>query len=94
MEKLLVSSAREKIGTITCRILHGFGYRVLAHDVVENIHVREIGGNYLLMNELQSVSDIITLHAPLTLARRHLIDDSAIARTKQGIMFINTSRGA
>ena len=95
MEKLLVSSVREKVGTITCRFLHGFGCRVLAHDVVENIHVRELGDTFVSMNELLSVSDIITtLHAPLTPATRHAIIDSAIVPMKQGVMFINTSRGA
>lgn len=83
-----------KIGSIACRILHGFGCRVLAHDVVENKLVRELGGAYVSMNELLSTSDIITLHAPLTPATRHLIDDSAIARMKPGVMLINTSRGA
>lgn len=83
-----------KIGSIACRILHGFGCRVLAHDVVENIHVRELGGTYVSMNELLSVSDIITLHAPLTPVTRHVIDDAAIARMKPGVMLINTSRGA
>ena len=84
-----------KIGTMTCRLLHGFGCRVLAHDVVENIHVRELGDTYVSMNELLSVSDILTtLHAPLTPATHHAIIDSAIVPMKQGVIFINTSRGA
>lgn len=80
---------------MTCRFLHGFDCRVLAYDVVENIHVRELGGIYVSINELLNVSDIITtLHAPLTPATHHAIIDSAIVRMKQGVMFINTSRGA
>lgn len=83
-----------KIGSIACRILRGFGCRVLAHDVVEHPTVREVGGTYVSVDELLAASDIITLHAPLTPATRHLIDDSAIARMKPGMMLINTSRGA
>jgi D-lactate dehydrogenase len=83
-----------KIGSIACRILSGFGCRVLAHDVVENPQVRAVGGTYVSLNELLANCDIITLHAPLTPTTRHLIDDSAIARMKPGVMLINTSRGA
>jgi D-lactate dehydrogenase len=83
-----------KIGSIACRILTGFGCRVLAHDVTENPHVRDIGGTYVPLHDLLATCDIVTLHAPLTPTTRHLIDDSAIARMKPGVMLINTSRGA
>jgi len=39
-------------------------------------------------------SDIITLHCPLTPENRHLINAAAIAKMKDGVMLINTSRGA
>ena len=45
------------------------------------------------MDELLEQSDIISLHCPLTPETRHMIDASAIAKTKTGVMIINTSRG-
>ena len=39
------------------------------------------------------MSDIISLHCPLTSENYHLIDDKAIASMKPGVMLINTSRG-
>jgi D-lactate dehydrogenase len=83
-----------RIGTVACRILRGFGCRVLACDPLENPAVRELGGTYVAFLDLMAQSDIITLHAPLTPATRHLIDASAISRMKHGAMLVNTSRGA
>ena len=36
----------------------------------------------------------MTLHCPLVPATHHLIDDEALARMQDGVMLINTSRGA
>lgn len=49
---------------------------------------------YVEMPELLASSDIVSLHCPLTHATHHLIDTKAIAQMKQGVMLINTSRGA
>ena len=43
---------------------------------------------------LLAASDIISLHCPLTPETRHLINAAAVDRMKQGVMLINTSRGA
>jgi D-lactate dehydrogenase len=83
-----------KIGEIACRILLGFGCRVIASDVQENPACTVIGATYVTMDELLSSSDIVTLHCPLTPTTRHLIDDKALQRLKKGMMLINTSRGA
>ncbi len=45
-------------------------------------------------DELIERSDIISLHCPLTPETHYLIDEAAIARAKQGVLLINTSRGA
>jgi D-lactate dehydrogenase len=39
-------------------------------------------------------SDIITLHCPLTPENKHLINAQALEKMRQGVMLINTSRGA
>jgi D-lactate dehydrogenase len=49
---------------------------------------------YLDLPELFSISDIISLHAPLTPETYHLIDATALDQMKTGVMLINTSRGA
>lgn len=82
------------IGEVVCRILGGFGCRVLAFDPARNPACEAMGVRYVPLGELYAASDIITLHCPLTPATRHLIDPAALAAMKPGVMLINTSRGA
>jgi D-lactate dehydrogenase len=83
-----------KIGAIVARILIGFGCRVVAYDIAPNDECRSAGVAYVTLDELWAVSDIVTLHAPLTPQTRHLINARAIAGMQRGVMIINTSRGA
>lgn len=83
-----------KIGLVFSRIMAGFGCRIVAHDPYPSEELRAIGGEYLPLDELLAVSDIVALHLPLTPETYHLIDAAAIERMKRGVMLINTSRGA
>jgi D-lactate dehydrogenase len=83
-----------KIGMALARILHGFGCKILATDPVPNVELTRLGVRYVPLPELLTASDVISLHCPLTVETRHLIDAAAIERMKEGVMLINTSRGA
>lgn len=83
-----------KIGEIVCTILRGFGCRVLASDPVVNPLCMAMGVIYVPLAQLLKESDIITLHAPLNPATKHLINAAALATIKPHAMLINTSRGA
>ncbi len=80
-----------QIGLIVARILAGFGCEILGFDPV---HDPGFPGRYTSFDELLEQADIITLHCPLNSRTHHLIDEAAIARMKQGVSIINTSRGA
>lgn len=82
-----------EIGAVVCRILLGFGCKVLAFDVKKNDDCVQHGVQYVELNDLYEASDIITLHCPLTPKTYHLIDSIALDRMKRGAMLINTSRG-
>ncbi len=83
-----------QIGAVVARIMHGFGCRLLAHDLHPNPDCVALGARYASMDELCAESDIITLHCPLTPTTHHLIDTRALELMKPGVMLINTSRGA
>lgn len=83
-----------RIGLAACRILLGFGCRVLAYDVQPSEEGRSLGVEFVDMDRLLRESDIVTLHCPLTPKTRHLIDAEALGKMKDGAMLINTSRGA
>lgn len=82
------------IGAVFARILLGFGCRLLAHDPVPDPRCLEAGVDYVPLDRLFVESDIVSLHCPLTPETHHLIDSSALERMKDGVMIINTSRGA
>jgi D-lactate dehydrogenase len=83
-----------KIGAAVAGILLGFGCRVLAHDPDPDQECRRAGVEYVPLDELYRRSDIVTLHCPLTPQTRHIVDADALAAMKDGVMLINTSRGA
>ncbi|MFO7720405.1 MAG: 2-hydroxyacid dehydrogenase [Gillisia sp.] len=83
-----------KIGMATARILLGFGCRVLGYDIARPAEAGSIGIEFTDLDFLYSHSDIISLHCPLTPDTYHLIKKESIRKMKNGIMLINTSRGA
>lgn len=83
-----------KIGRCTVDILLGFGCRVLAFDKYPNEELgRREGVEYVALERVWAEAHIITLHVPLFPETHHLVDQSAIAQMRDGVMLINTSRG-
>lgn len=83
-----------QIGSVFAHIMAGLGCRLLAHDPVPNEDLRDVGVEFVSLEDLLSRSDIVSLHAPLTPATHHLIDAAALSRMPEGAMLVNTSRGA
>ncbi|MDJ0962047.1 MAG: 2-hydroxyacid dehydrogenase [Acidimicrobiia bacterium] len=83
-----------KIGVAVATILRGFGCRLIGYDVAENPEAVALGVEYVSLRELWEQADIISLHAPLTPDTHHLVDAFAVATMRDGVMLINTSRGA
>ena len=51
------------------------------------------GAEKVELDELLAVSDVITIHTPLFESTYHLINKDTIAKMKDGVMIVNTSRG-
>lgn len=84
-----------KIGGVLAGILKGFGMRVLVFDPSATAEsIVACGGEPASLDELYKLSDIISLHCPLTPETKHMINAAAISKMKRGVMLINTSRGA
>ena len=82
------------IGHAFIKIALGFGCKVLAYDLIEDKSLKTLGVEYLTLDELLSQSQIISLHCPLTPGTKHLVNASTIEQMPDGVMLINTSRGA
>lgn len=83
-----------KIGLATMRIFKGFGCEILAYDPYPTDQATEIGAQYVELDEMYARSDIISLHCPLTDQNQHLLSSESFQKMKDGVMIINTSRGA
>ena len=81
------------IGNAFCKIMLGFGCRVLAFDLLVNKELETLGVEYKPLIELFEAADIVSLHCPLNEQTKHLINQQTIAMMKKGVMLINTSRG-
>lgn len=82
-----------KIGAAMCRICHGFGMRVIAYDVYENPALKDFV-EYVSLDTLLAESDLISLHCPLLESTHHMINIDTIRKMKDGVILVNTSRGA
>lgn len=82
-----------KIGVAAMRIFKGLGMNILCYDPYENPNAIELGAQYCSLDELYAQSDIISLHCPLTADNKHLLNEKAFNKMKDGVMIINTSRG-
>lgn len=83
-----------RIGSVVAKILHGFDCHIIAYDPQKNPACIKSGVKYVSLKKLYADSDIITLHCPLNKSTQHMIDTKAVSLMKQGVMLINTSRGA
>lgn len=82
-----------QIGRAVAEIMAGFGCTLVGYDPQPNPELVARGLRYLSLDELFAVSDIVSLHCPLTPQTWHLVDARAIERMKTGVMIVNTSRG-
>lgn len=84
-----------RIGREVIKIAKGFGMEVVASDVYPDEKIaKELGFRYFPFEKLLSVSDVITLHCPLTEKTTHLINLKNIKLIKKGAYLVNTARGA
>ena len=81
-----------KIGAAMAKICRGFGMKVIAYDVYQNPELADFV-TYVTLDELLASSDLISLHCPLMDNTYHLINKDTIAKMKDGVILVNTSRG-
>ncbi len=79
-----------QIGRIFIDICRGFGMNVIAYDPYP---AKDTDINYAPLDKLFAESDVISLHCPLTNDTRYIINESSLAKMKEGVVILNTSRG-
>ncbi|HEA84661.1 MAG TPA: hydroxyacid dehydrogenase [Candidatus Wildermuthbacteria bacterium] len=83
-----------RIGKNVVRIAKGFEMKVAAYDLyADKAYAKKLGFEYVSLKKLLSVSDIVTLHIPLTKGTKHLINEKTLKLMKPTAYLINTARG-
>ena len=82
-----------RIGQSVARVANAFGMNVLywskhPHPELESEHLHGLS-----LEQLLAESDVISLHCPLNEETENLICKKTIAKMKQNVIIINTSRG-
>ena len=84
-----------RIGSVMGKIMHGFGCKLLAHDLqVKQELIQNFGVEYVDMAKLFEHADIISLHVPLNSVTHHMLNEQAFDKMKSKVVLVNTARGA
>ena len=83
------------IGKAVARRVRAFQMPVLYHNRNRDLAAeKELGARYCPeLYELLSLSDIVSIHCPLTAETHHIIDDEALRVMKPTSVLINAARG-
>lgn len=84
-----------RVGSKVLKHIQGFNPRnILVNDILPKKDMYKIYNAHLVeKNEIYSMSDIITIHVPLTNLTRNMITSEQIEMMKPSALLINTSRG-
>ena len=79
-----------RIGQATAKLAAAFGMEVLAFDAYAKAC---LPARLTTLEELLEKSDVISLHCPLTPETQGIVNRDTLARMKDGVFLLNTSRG-
>ncbi len=83
-----------RIGMGVWQRLKAFGVSGIVHDPYADPQaMAEAGVRQVSLDELFAQADILTLHAPLTAANRHVVNAASLAAMKPSAYLVNTARG-
>jgi glyoxylate reductase len=85
-----------RIGRAVARRARGFDMRLLytQRTRLPQEQERELGVEHRELDDLLAEADAVTLHVPLTVETRGLLDARRLALLKDGARLVNTARGA
>lgn len=83
-----------RIGKTLISLLKGLSMDVIAYDFYPDEQAaRDLGFDYVSLDDIYRRSRIISLHCPLTKETHHMINGASIGKMRDGVMIINTGRG-
>ncbi|KAI1479677.1 D-isomer specific 2-hydroxyacid dehydrogenase [Daldinia eschscholtzii] len=82
------------IGRAMADRARSFGMDIIYHNRRQLDPSLEKGAKYVSFDELLAQSDVLSLNLALNASTRHIISAPELAKTKKGVVIVNTARGA
>ncbi|MDD5017731.1 MAG: phosphoglycerate dehydrogenase [Eubacteriales bacterium] len=83
------------IGQKVAEKLQGFNCNIITFDKFPNFdRAKTLGVSMMSFEEVAQKSDVISLHMPLLPDTRHIINAESLRLFKDGVLIVNTARGA
>ncbi|KIX00117.1 uncharacterized protein Z518_10254 [Rhinocladiella mackenziei CBS 650.93] len=83
-----------RIGRAVKKRAEPFGMKIIYHNRSRSYHPESMDAECVSFDELLSASHIISIHVPLREDTRHMVGAEQLQRMKNGVVIVNTSRGA
>lgn len=71
-------------------VLRAMGAKVIYTNLTPD---KDASDGWCDLDTLLAQADVISLHVPLTLQTKHLLNHESLAKTKKGVVIVNTARG-
>lgn len=81
------------IGLETARLFKAFGANLIGYNLSEREEAKELGLEYVSLDDLMAQSDIISVHLPLNDATKNTLSREKLALMKESAILINAARG-
>jgi D-3-phosphoglycerate dehydrogenase len=81
------------IGIQTARLFKAFGANLLGYNRSEKEEAKELGLEYVSLDELLEESDIVTVHLPMNDETENTLSREKLALMKDSAILINAARG-
>ncbi|KAI2606787.1 D-isomer specific 2-hydroxyacid dehydrogenase [Hypoxylon sp. NC1633] len=82
------------IGRAMANRARSFGMEIIYHNRRKLEPSLEKGARYVSFDELLAQSDVLSLNLALNASTRHIVSAAELAKTKKGVVIVNTARGA
>lgn len=81
------------IGLETARLFKAFGANLIGYNRSEREEAKELGLEYVSLDDLMAQSDIISVHLPLNDATKNTLSREKLTLMKESAILINAARG-
>ncbi len=82
-----------RIGSAVAKRAKGFDMHVVYYNRHRLAEEKEVGAEYVNLDELLSRSDFVSIHTPLTDDTRHMLGEEQFKKMKRSCILVNTARG-